>query len=218
VYNLFLNLKLTKKMKKYLVIGISVTFFGIFSANHSFAKNPFSVVQQDSTQDAEVLLDKAVATQEAGNVEISMQSLQAGTAALEKEANADKGSFKDKLLAQVGTFQKFAPMLKSGLLKGDVLKKAVNLVKMLLAAKRMESLLGGSNLLGSAGGLTKNLGLMKMGMSALGGESQDKLGGLLSSAMSGVGNLSKGGMAAKTAEPAVKKQLGGILDFVKGAI
>lgn len=70
----------------------------------------------------------------------------------------------------------------------------------------------------SVSGLTSNLGLMKTGMSVLGGASQDKLGGLLSSAMSGVGNLSKGGMAAKAAEPAVKKQLGGILDFVKGAI
>ena len=69
--------------------------------------------------------------------------------------------------------------------------------------------------MGSVSGLTSNLGLMKTGMSVLGGASQDKLGGLLSSAMSGVGNLSKGGMAA---EPAEKKQLGGILDFVKGAI
>ncbi len=205
-------------MKKYLVIGISVTFLGVFSTNNSYAENAFPIIQQDSTQDAEVLLDKAIVAQEAGNVEISMQSLTAGTAALEKEASADKGSFKDKLLSQVGTLQKFAPMLKSGLLKGDVFKKAVNMIKMLLAAKRMESMLGGSSLLGNVGGLTKNLGLMKVGMSALGGESQDKLGGLLSSAMSGVGNLSKGGMTAKAAEPAVKKQLGGILDFVKGAI
>jgi hypothetical protein len=68
------------------------------------------------------------------------------------------------------------------------------------------------------GGLTKNLGLMKAGLPALGGESQDKLGGLLNTAMSSVGSLSKGGMTAKAAEPAVKKQLGGILDFVKGAI
>jgi hypothetical protein len=205
-------------MKKYLVIGISTAVFGLFSSNSSFAKTTIGKVQQDSTQAPEDILDKAVAAQEAGNNDALLQSLQAGTTAVEKEANEDKGGFKEKLLGQVSTLQKLTPMVKSGLLKADMLKKVVNMVKMLLAAKRVESMLGGSSLLGNVGGLTKNLGLMKVGMSALGGESQDKMGGLLSSAMSGVGNLSKGGMAAKTAEPAVKKQLGGLLDFVKGAI
>ena len=205
-------------MKKKLVAIIAVMIFGAFSANNAFAKSADKTIQQDSTQAAEELLDKAVAAQESGNNDALVQSLNAGTIALEKEANADKGSFKDKILGQVGALQKLTPMVKSGLLKGDMLKKAVNMVKMLLAAKRIEGLMGGSNLIGNASGLTKNLGLMKMGMSALGGDSQDKLGSLLGSAMGGVGNLTKGGMTAKAAEPAVKKQLGGILDFVKGAI
>lgn len=206
-------------MKKYFVLAISVAFFNVCATNVSLAHTPNLVILQAETQEAEVLLDKAVDAQLAGNKEALEQSLNAGTAALEKEAKADNGSFKDKLLSQVVVLQKFTPMIKSGLLKGDMLKKAVNTVKMLLAAKRIEGMLGGgSSLLGNVSGLTNNLGLMKTGMSVLGGASQDKLGGLLSSAMSGVGNLSKGGMAAKAAEPAVKKQLGGILDFVKGAI
>lgn len=205
-------------MKNYIVLAISVAFLNVCATNVSIAKTANLVIVQDETPEAEVLLDKAAEAEAAGNQDALLSSLQAGTSALEKEASADKGSFKDKLLSQVGVLQKFAPMVKSGLLKGDMLKKVINTVKMLLAAKRIESALGGSNLLGSVSGLTKNLGLMKTGMSVLGGDSQDKLGGLLSSAMSGIGNLSKGGMAAKAAEPAVKKQLGGILDFVKGAI
>lgn len=205
-------------MKRYFVLAISVAVINVCATNNCFAHSSNLVIVQDETQEAEVLLDKAVDAQVAGNSEALLQSLNAGTTALDKEAKADKGSFKDKLLSQVGVLQKLAPMVKSGLLKGDVLKKIVNTVKMLLAAKRVESLMGGSSLLSSVSGLTKNLGLMKMGMSALGGDAQSKLGGLLSTAMSGVSSLSKGGLAAKTAEPAVKKQLGGLLDFVKGAI
>lgn len=205
-------------MKKYVMLAISAAILNVCVINVSVANTPNLVVVQDETQEAEILLDKAVEAEAAGNQDALLISLTAGTTALEKEANADKGSFKDKLLSQVGTLQKFAPMVKSGLLKGDMLKKIVSTVKMLLAAKRIESALGVSNLLGSASGLTKNLGLMKAGLPALGGESQDKLGGLLNTASSSVGNLSKGGMTAKAAEPVVKKQLGGILDFVKGAI
>ena len=205
-------------MKKYVMQASSAAILNVCVLNVSVANTSNLVVVQDETPEAEILLDKAIEAEANGNQEALLSSLTAGTSALEKEANADKGSFKDKLLSQVGALQKFVPMVKSGLLKGDMLKKIVNTVKMLLAAKRIESALGGSNLLGSASGLTKNLGLMKAGLPALGGESQDKLGGLLNTAMSSVGNLSKGGMTAKAAEPAIKKQLGGILDFVKGAI
>lgn len=205
-------------MKKYVMLAISVAILNVCVGNVSVVNTSNLAVVQDETPEVEILLDKAVEAEAAGNQEALLSSLTAGTAALEKEANADKGSFKDKLLSQVGALQKFTPMIKSGLLKGNVLKKVINTVKMLLAAKRIESALGGSNLLGNVGGLTKNLGLMQAGLPALGGDSQSKLGGLLDTAMSSVGNLSKGGMTAKTAEPAVKKQLGGILDFVKGAI
>ncbi|GGD70420.1 hypothetical protein GCM10011514_38120 [Emticicia aquatilis] len=205
-------------MKKYVMLAISAAILNVFVVNVSVANTSNLLVFQEETPEAEILLDKAIEAEAAGNQEALLSSLTAGTAALEKEANADKGSFKDKLLGQVGALQKFAPMVKSGLLKGDMLKKVINTVKMLLAAKRIENALGGSNLLGNVGGLTKNLGLMKAGLPALGGDSQSKLGGLLDTAMGSVGNLSKGGMTAKAAEPAVKKQLGGILDFVKGAI
>lgn len=203
-------------MKKYLILAFAATIFNIIP-NNSFAYFAKTIIQ-DEAEAAEVFLDKAVDAQNTGNKEALLQSLSAGTSALEKEATASKGDFKDKLLSQVGVLQKFAPLAKSGLLKGDVLQKAVSMVKLLLAGQRLQGLMGGSSLLGNVGSLTKNLGLMKMGMSALGGSAQDNIGGLLSSAMSGADSLGKGGMAAKAAEPAVKKQLGGLLDALKGAI
>lgn len=43
-----------------------------------------------------------------------------GKVALEKESIADKGGFKDKLLNQVGALKTFSPIVKSGVLKGDL--------------------------------------------------------------------------------------------------
>lgn len=205
-------------MKKYVILSISAFILNVCVVNVSVANTIDLVIVQDETSEVEIFLDKAVEAEAFGNQGALLSSLNASTAALEKEANADKGSFKDKLLSQVGALQKLTPMAKSGLLKGDMLKKVINTVKMILAAKRIENALGGSNLLENVGVLTKNLGLMRSGLPALGGDSQDKLGGLLNTAISSLGNLSKGGMTAKAAEPSVKKQLGGILDFVKGAI
>lgn len=205
-------------MKKYVILSISAFILNVCVVNVSVANTMDLVIVQDETSEVEIFLDKAVEAEAFGNQGALLSSLNASTAALEKEANADKGSFKDKLLSQVGALQKLTPMAKSGLLKGDMLKKVINTVKMILAAKRIENALGGSNLLENVGVLTKNLGLMRSGLPALGGDSQDKLGGLLNTAISSLGNLSKGGMTAKAAEPSVKKQLGGILDFVKGAI
>ena len=205
-------------MKKYVILSISAFILNVCVVNVSVANTMDLVIVQDETSEVEIFLDKAVEAEAFGNQGALLSSLNASTAALEKEANADKGSFKDKLLSQVGALQKLTPMAKSGLLKGDMLKKVINTVKMILAAKRIENALGGSNLLENVGVLTKNLGLMRSGLPALGGDSQDKLGGLLNTAISSLGNLSKGGMTAKAAEQSVKKQLGGILDFVKGAI
>jgi hypothetical protein len=205
-------------MKKYVILSISAFILNVCVVNVSVANTMDLVIVQDETSEVEIFLDKAVEAEAFGNQGALLSSLNASMAALEKEANADKGSFKDKLLSQVGALQKLTPMAKSGLLKGDMLKKVINTVKMILAAKRIENALGGSNLLENVGVLTKNLGLMRSGLPALGGDSQDKLGGLLNTAISSLGNLSKGGMTAKAAEPSVKKQLGGILDFVKGAI
>ena len=126
-------------MKKYWVLAISVAILNVCLVNNVSAKSSAWMMQQDTTQAPEFLLDKAVNAQEVGNTEASLKSLEAGTAALEKEASESKSSFKDKILSQVGVLNKFALMLKSGLLKGDVLKKGVNTVKMLLAAKRVES-------------------------------------------------------------------------------
>jgi hypothetical protein len=167
--------------------------------------------------DIDALLDQAVALQEKGDNTALASTLSTSVEKLEKEANTSNGDFKDKLLGSIGGLKSMIPLASKGLVKQNGLQKIVSTIKLLLGANRLSSMLGGNkSLLGQASGLTSNLGLMKMGLSAMGGSS-DKLGGFIGTAMSGVGQLEKGGVGAKTAEPALKKQLGGILDMVKGA-
>jgi hypothetical protein len=106
------------------------------------------------------------------------------------------------------------------MVKQGPLQKVASTVKMLIGANKISSMLGGSgSLIGKAAGLKSNLGLMKMGMSALGGGSQqDKLGSMIGLAMGNVDLLGKGGFAAKKAEPALKTQLGGIMNLAKGLL
>ncbi|AFK01613.1 hypothetical protein Emtol_0459 [Emticicia oligotrophica DSM 17448] len=205
-------------MKKNVLLAISVAMLNVGVMNESVAYHLKVNFIQEETTTPEILLDKALEAEVTGDKNALFSALTASTAAVEKETKGYTGNFKDKLIGQVSALQKLTPLVKSGLLKGDMLKKVVNTVKMLLAAKRIESALGGSSLLGNTSGLTKNLGLMKTGLSVLGTDSQKKLGGFLNTAISGIATLSKGGMTAKVAEPAVRNQLAGILDFVKGAI
>jgi hypothetical protein len=125
-----------------------------------------------------------------------------------------------KILGQVGVLKKMLPMASKGMVKAGPLQKIISTVKMLIGANKISSMLGGGgSLIGKAAGLKSNLGLMKIGMSALGGGSQqDKLGSLIGSAMGNVDLLGKGGFAAKKAEPALKTQLGGIMNLAKGLL
>ena len=117
-------------MKKYVILSISAFILNVCVVNVSVANTMDLVIVQDETSEVEIFLDKAVEAEAFGNQGALLSSLNASTAALEKEANADKGSFKDKLLSQVGALQKLTPMAKSGLLKGDMLKKVINTVAM----------------------------------------------------------------------------------------
>ena len=147
-------------------------------------------------------------------------ALSAATGALETEAKASKTDFASKMLGQVGVLNKMLPLASKGMVKPGPLQKIVSTVKMLIGANKISSMLGGGgSLIGKAAGLKSNLGLMQMGMSALGGGSQqDKLGSLIGSAMGNVDLLSKGGLVAKKTEPALKTQLGGIMDLSKGLL
>ncbi|WP_138994690.1 hypothetical protein [Larkinella sp. C7] len=173
---------------------------------------------QISSDSTATLLDKAVAANAKGDKTGTVKALQAGTTALETEAKSNTGSLKDKLLGQVGNLKKLIPLAQSGLLKGDILQKAVNLAKMALGANQVEKLMGGGNLLSKVTGLTSNLNLVKTGLSALGGSSASTGNSLITTALGGLSKLSKGGVAAKAAEPAVKGQLDSVLGFVKGVL
>jgi hypothetical protein len=194
-------------MKKLIVSLFCVVV--LFVSNLAFA--------QEET--VEAMLDNTLALNEKGDMAGLEMSLTKTTEKLEKETGESKGDFKDKLLSSVGGLKAMIPMVSKGLVKQNALQKIISTIKLLLGAQRLSGMLGGGgSLLGQASGLKSNLGLMKMGMSALEGGAGDKMGSLLTNAMGSVTQLEKGGMGAKTAEPALKKQLGGLMDMVKGAL
>lgn len=168
----------------------------------------------------EDLLDKATSLQAKGDNAGLSKILTQSTSLLEKEASGSKGDFKDKLLSSVGGLKSLIPLASKGLVKQNGLQKLISTIKLLLGANRISSMLGGGgSLLGKGASLGSSLGLMKVGLGALGGgDSSDKIGSLIGNAMGSVGKLDSGGMKAKAAEPAIKKQLGGLMDMVKGAI
>lgn len=179
----------------------------------------FSITGTSQAQGVDVagLFDKAMSLQGKGDNKAFGSALSMATNALETEAKASKTDFASKMLGQVGVLNTMLPLASKGMVKEGPLQKVVNTVKLLIGANKISSMLGGgSSLIGKAAGLKSNLGLMQMGMSALGGGSQqDKLGAMIGSAMSNVDLLGKGGLVAKKAEPALKTQLGGLMDLAK---
>lgn len=196
------------QMKFKSILGLAlITFFSV-----SFS--------QAQGVDIAGLFDKAVNLQDKGDNKAFGNALSAATNALETEAKSSKTDFASKMLGQTSVLKKMIPMASKGMVKKGPLQKVVSTVKMLIGANQISSMLGGGgSLIGKAAGLKSNLGLMKMGMSALGGGSkQDKLGSMIGSAMGNVDLLGKGGLAAKKAEPALKNQLGGIMNLAKGLL
>ena len=190
---------------KYLFL---ILFAFIISINYSFAQD----------QDIALELDNALAMSEKGDnasLEISLSKI---NTEVDKQANEGSSDFKDKLLGASSSLKAMIPMLSKGGSTLSQIPKLINTIKLLLGAHKLSKMLGGGgSLLTQAAGLKSNLGLIKMGSSILGGKS-DQMGSLLGAAMGGVAQLEKGGMGAKTAEPALKKQLGSILDLAKGAL
>jgi hypothetical protein len=177
-------------------------------------------ISQAQGVDIAGLFDKAVNLQGKGDNKAFGNALSMATNALETEAKSSKTDFASKMLGQASLLKKMIPMASKGMVKQEPLQKIVSTVKMLIGANKISSMLGGGgSLIGKAAGLKSNLGLMKMGMSALGGGSQqDKLGSLIGSAMGSVDLLGKGGLVAKKAEPTLKTQLGGIMSLAKGLL
>ena len=136
-------------------------------------------------------LDAAVAASSKGDKAAAASALNAGVAAAEAQAATSKGDFKEKLMSQAGNLKKLIPGVSSGLVGGNVLSRAVSLVKMALGANQISSLLGGGgSLLGSVGALTGGLNLMKGALPGIGGGQAAATGGsLISNALSGVSKL-----------------------------
>jgi hypothetical protein len=190
---------------KYLFLSLIVLF--------SFSQIVFA---QD--EDITVSLDNAVAMSEKGDLPALEMAMTKVGSQVEKQAGEGNSDFKDKLLGAVGGLKTMIPMVSKGATKTSEIQKIISTIKLLLGAHKLSSMLGGGgSLLTQAAGLKSNLGLMKMGMSVLGGKG-DQMGSLIGTAMGSVGQLEKGGMGAKTAEPALKKQLGSILELAKGAL
>ncbi|GAB3321709.1 hypothetical protein GCM10027299_16560 [Larkinella ripae] len=209
-------------MKK-IVVSLALSLAAVTSGQIAVAAPPVLASSvhpliQPNADSTAALLDRAVAANAKGAKAETVQALQAGTTALETEAKSSTGSLKDKLLGQVGALKKLLPLAQSGLLKGDVLQKAVSLAKTVLGASQIEKLMGGGNLISKVSGLTSNLNLVKAGLSALGGSNASSGNSLVNTALSGLSKLSKGGPVAKAAEPAVKGQLNSVLSFVKGIL
>jgi hypothetical protein len=168
----------------------------------------------------QVYFDKAMNLQGKGDNKAFGNALSSATNALETEAKSSKTDFASQDAWANEYIEKNDSVGKQRYGKARAVAKGCQHGKMLIGANKISSMLGGSgSLIGKAAGLKSNLGLMKMGMSALGGGSQqDKLGSMIGLAMGNVGLLGKGGFAAKKAEPALKTQLGGIMNLAKGLL
>lgn len=168
------------------------------------------------TLSVESLLDKAMTLAQKGDKSGTADVLTQSVSALESEAKSSGGELKDKLLSKVGDLKSLIPLASTGKLQTGVLGKVVNAVKMLIGANRISSLLGKgeSGLLGNAGSLVSNLGLIKTGSSILGAANQTKLGGLIGEATKSVSGVNKSGVAGKLAAAASSKQLGSIVSLV----
>ena len=173
--------------------------------------------ESPAVDSAAIKLDQVVTASNRGDKAATVSAMNAGVAAAEAQAVNSKGDFKEKLMNQAGNLKKLIPGVASGAVSGNVLTKAVSLIKMALGANQISNLLGGGgSLLGSVGALTGGLNLMKGGLPSLGGEAANTGGSLIGTALSGVSRMS--GIGGAAAEPVVKQQLGGVLNFAKGLL
>jgi hypothetical protein len=187
-----------------------VTFFFVLTL---FCQSVFS-------QDLEGLLGSALKMQENGDNNGLASTLTSLSGVLEKEVeDGEENEFSKGLKSQMGGLKALIPLASKGEVKAGPLQKLINTIRMLAGANRVKKLLGGkSGGLGSnLGALSSGLNLMKAGSSVLGDKSSG-MSSLLDGALGNVSKLGGGGVAAKAAEPALTKQLGGILDLAKGIL
>ena len=187
------------------------------SATAATASTTGATTTMSAADSPTIHLDNAVAALDKGDKTTSAQELKTGIAALEASVQQKPTSFKDKVLAQAGKLKALLPLIPSGALGNGVLGKAVSLAKLASGGNQLEGLMAAGSLIGKGSQLTSSLSGLGSAMSVLGGGASTGQS-LISTALSSVSKLDQGGLVAKAAEPALKSQLGGILNFVKGAL
>ena len=228
-YEIFLTIKINKfkfqtfiqKTKTNKPMNSKITIFVsafLMMSLMSFAQLPKALggpAAENAPDSSIVLLDKAMNSFTSGNNAATAQALTSSINTIEKQSANSSGEFKDKLIGQLGNLKKLIPLAQAGTLNGNLLQKAISLVKLAMGANKLNSLLGGNNLLGNVAGLSSGLNLMKGGFANLEGEASKTGSTLISSALSSVNLLKTTG---KSAEPAVQKSIGSVLDLAKGLL
>lgn len=209
------NLKrvLTRKQIQFIMkkpFSILITSLLLIFSTNTFAQS-----------NIEGILDKAIslAGQKSEGPQIA-SLLGTGVSLLEREANTGNTSIKSKLLSQASALKGLIPLANSGKLDLGSLSKIVNTVKMLVAAKRLKTMLsdGKSNLSQNKTNIVRNLNLLKAGSSVLGSSVQNHFGKLLASTTKSVGKLDKSGLFGKLAASATNKKLEKIISLVTSAL
>lgn len=181
----------------------------------------FVSVQSFGQMSVEGVLDKvtSLAGNYSNNSEIATL-LGTGVSLLEKEANTGSPDLKSKILSQAGGLKALIPLASQGKLNVGSLSKIFNTIKMLIAANRLKSMLGGgkASLLGKGSAITSNLNLLSSGSSVLGSGVQSQFSKILGSTTKSVGKLDKKGLFGKLAAGATEKKLGKLVSLVSGAL
>lgn len=209
---------LVRAQRPQMTMPRTTTATSVMGAVHDSTQvKPVSNAGAPADSVADGHLDQAVDALNKGDKAASAQALQTGIASLEASAQKSQGTFKDKVLAQVGKLKALLPLIAGGSLNGGALQKAVGLAKLASNANQLSNLLATGSLIGKASQLTSGLSGLGSAMSVLGGGASTGQS-LVGSALGSVAKLNQGGLTAKAAEPAVKSQIGSVLNFVKGAL
>jgi hypothetical protein len=188
-----------------------ITLFLLFTLVVSFSS--FSQIA------VEDLIDNASSMVQKGDNQDMSRALDLVTMGLKSTAGQGDGIFKDKLISQIGSLGAITTALKGGVADKTALQKTLGVLKTLIAAQGLSSLLKSGNLLGKAAKVASAIGIIKGGLALLGtGKKVDDVASLLDKVSGKTEKLDKKGLFAKLAQNALKKKLGSALGMVNGLI
>lgn len=196
-------------MKKYGLIGL-IALFLLDSTQKVSA-------QRETLAD---LLEKAIVLSESDKTIELKEVLGSASFALESEAYTRGNEMKPQLLKQTKVLKNLMTLASEGTLKTDTLRKAINTIRLMLGANRINNLLeeGKDGLLGNAEAVTSSIKLLQLGKVALEQEKQQKLSDLLETVSAIAKQLDGRDANAKAASSSAKKTLGKIVHLVRETI